>query len=107
MKVTVFCRTKFESFHCWPDAPDEVNFLRVRHRHMFGVKAFKTVYHTDRDVEFILLKREVERTIEVFIEEEDTANWSCERWALELLKACKLTRVEVDEDGENGAIVEA
>ena len=105
MKITVWCTTSFEGFHCWPDAPAEVDFLRVRHRHIFHVKASKQVFHDDRDVEFILLKRSVDRAISD-LKKGDVENWSCERWAVELINRVGLTSCEVSEDGENGALVE-
>jgi hypothetical protein len=82
-----------------------VAFLRERHRHVFHVRGELEVTHTDREVEFILLKRELERVI-ASINGETTLEWSCEHWALYLLGALQLDRVEVSEDGENGAIVE-
>lgn len=61
--------------------------------------------HDDRDVEFILLKREVEQAIR----DQNgvgTDGWSCERWARHLVESLDLVRCEVSEDGENGAVVE-
>jgi hypothetical protein len=57
-------------------------------------------------VEFILLKRAVDREITTIGKEEDTGTWSCEMWAAELLQRMQLDKVEVSEDGENGAVVE-
>jgi predicted glycosyltransferase involved in capsule biosynthesis len=106
LKVRVYATTRFEGFHRWPDAPDEVAFLRNRHRHVFHVRAEKAVSHDDRDVEFILLKRAVEAEIKTVSLEEETETWSCERWASELLQRLQLDKVDVSEDGENGAVVE-
>jgi 6-pyruvoyl-tetrahydropterin synthase len=103
----VFCTTSFEGFHRWPDAPEEVAFLRARHRHRFGVRVEVAVSHDDRDVEFILLRRAVEAEIARVQAVLDDGTWSCERWAAHLLTAFKAVRVEVNEDGENGAVVEA
>jgi len=107
IRTTVYCRTSFEGFHEWPDAPEEVFFLRNNHRHIFHVTVEVPVSHSDRDVEFILLKRRVD----AFIKEQNThlvsETWSCEQWALALLVKFDAFRVEVSEDGENGAIVEA
>lgn len=106
MKKTVFCTTRFEGFHCWPEAPNEVAFLRDRHRHEFRVRAEVTVDHADRDVEFILLKRKLDKKIDTILEDENTANWSCEMWAITLIDELDLDACEVSEDGENGAYVE-
>ncbi len=81
-------------------------FLRDRHRHVFHVRAEKVVRHADRDVEFILLKRAVDAEVKEICGDEATDTWSCERWAFELLQRVQLDKVEVSEDGENGAIVE-
>lgn len=107
MKIYVTVTTQFEGFHCWPDAPDEVAFLRDRHRHMFHVKAVKRVSHDDRDVEFILLKRAIDTKVVTMQAADgvDVSTWSCERWALELVNEFGLSECEVSEDGENGARV--
>jgi len=107
MKASVFVRTSFEGFHRWPDAPAEVDFLRRRHRHVFHVKAEWRVSHDDRDIEFILAKRRLDDAIAVHRLDEDRSTWSCESWARWIIEALGAARVEVSEDGENGAIVEA
>ena len=106
LKRYVYASFNFEGFHCWPDAPEEVDFLRHRHRHLFHVKAVLEVQHNDRDVEFILLKRRLRASVATFqAMASDVETWSCERWAEELLKEHGLSMVDVSEDGENGAIV--
>jgi 6-pyruvoyl-tetrahydropterin synthase len=106
MMTKVYCTTSFEGFHCWPDAPEPVAFLRVLHRHRFNVRVEVRVRHDDRDVEFILLRRAVEVEIARVQATKDVKTWSCERWASHLLETFEAVRVEVNEDGENGAIVE-
>ncbi len=110
MKITVFCTTQFEGFHCWPQAPEPVDFLRSLHRHMFHVRAEKVVNHGDREVEFILLKASLNSQIHELKKEQaklPLPTWSCETWAIKLLERLKLSKCEVSEDGENGAVVEA
>jgi len=104
----VMCRTQFEGFHCWPDAPDEVEFLRTRHRHMFHVELHVPVTHADRDVEFILLKRALEAELASWGAEQGVG--SCEmmakriiRWAVEHTGQMGTYFCDVTEDGENGA----
>ena len=108
MKIKVFVRTTFEGFHRWPDAPDEVAFLRYRHRHLFHVRGELPVGHADRDTEFILLKRELDTVIAETKgrEGENVETWSCETWAAHLAAVMGFIKCEVSEDGENGAIVE-
>ena len=60
----VFCSLQVEGVHCWPDCPiTEVAYLRTLHRHMFHIKAYKQVNHSDRDVEFIWLKHQIREYI--------------------------------------------
>ena len=101
-KRYVFITTQFEGFHCWPDAPNEVGFLRDIHRHIFHVKAWAQVDHGDRQIEFILLKRKIDQYIASIVK---PISWSCEHWAEHLLQQFGLASCEVSEDGENGAIV--
>ena len=42
--------------HC---AFEQVKFLRDEHRHIFWFECEKVVHHDDRDVEFIMFKREI------------------------------------------------
>jgi hypothetical protein len=58
-------RTSFEGVHYWSDAPEAVSFLRHPHRHIFHVEATLQVGHDDRDVEFFLLKAEIDREIRI------------------------------------------
>lgn len=107
----VYCTLQVEATHNWPACPfDEVEYLRFPHRHVFYIKAFKPVYHDDRDVEFIMLKHELqnyfrtkyydfEKNIHVF------GHKSCEMLGRELIEKFGLSRVDVSEDNENGAII--
>lgn len=102
--MTVFCTTQFEGFHRWPDAPDEVAFLRERHRHIFHVRLEVEVNHDDRNIEFILLKRRLDEHIAGNLRRVNTSTWSCETWARDIAEAFDAVRVEVSEDGENGSV---
>ena len=106
MKISVFATTQFEGFHRWPAAPDAVGYLRDLHRHIFHVRAEKPVLHNDREVEFITLKQELNVEIDIAQRSNDVSTWSCEQWAVHLLEQLDLSRCEVSEDAENGAIVE-
>ena len=117
VKKTIFVNTSFEGIHCYPSAPEGVEFLRTPHRHIFGVRVEIEVYHNDRELEFILLKRKINSWFEA-----RTINnvWqmgalSCERVASDLIAFLqrdldkgqeRYMSVSVDEDGENGATVE-
>ncbi len=119
-RTEVFCTTQIEGTHNWPSCPyDEVDYLRVPHRHVFYIKAHKTVNHSDRDVEFIMLKHQIRNyLIKEYGRASQTAGggeihyyhcefgaMSCEMLAEELISQFDLCRCEVSEDNENGAIV--
>lgn len=105
--TTIFVTTQFEGIHCYPDAPDEVAFLRSPHRHMFHVRATLEVFHDDRELEFILVKRALDQ----FVTGDALQHRSCEMIAREILNflrakyGVRSSAVEVSEDGENGATI--
>lgn len=108
MKKSIEVTWQFEGQHCWPSAPEEVAFLRNLHRHIFHCRVQLEVYHEDREVEFILLKREMEsRTLDWLCNESD----SCEHMATRILDYLqkrypyRRAKVWVSEDGENAAII--
>lgn len=106
MKTIVWITTQFEGIHSWLDAPKEVSFLRSYHRHIFHVKLAVKVTHLNRDVEFVLLKRRVDQYLqETFVGK--GLDLSCEQMAEQLFNEFGAEWVEVSEDGENGARVEA
>ncbi len=64
-KKTIWVTFQREGIHKYPAALDdsklaEVSFLGYPHRHMFHFKVEISVFHDDRDIEFILFKRELE-----------------------------------------------
>lgn len=113
MKKAIWVRTFFRGFHRWPDAPEQVAFLRNLHRHCFGVKVQIWVTGSDREVEFFILQSEVDF---VTVKQlgpalKGTPSMSCEMMAEYIAEKLKAKNyhvhfVEVDEDGENGARVE-
>lgn len=116
-KINVVVKLQFEALHHWPGVVEHpelkpVHFLAHLHRHIFYVTAKKMVTHSDRDVEIIMLKRNIESYLHrrYFAEDADALflkNASCEMIAEELLKYFGLDYCEVLEDNENGAEVYA
>lgn len=110
MKRNIFVTFQKEGIHKYPDAPDGVEFLRNEHRHMFHFKVIIEVFHNDRDIEFILFKRELENLYNTDVLELDFK--SCEMMAEALYSYINKTypnrdiTIEVSEDGENGAVIE-
>lgn len=101
----IWIRFQFEAFHRWKDAPDEVAFLRDRHRHLFHVRVEWAVSHTEREREFFIEQRAAQEAAARLRDEPGSVEWSCETWASRIMEATGAIRVEVSEDGENGATV--
>lgn len=116
LKKEIYCSLSVDATHNWENIPDtfalkDVQFLKFPHRHMFGIKAYKIVNHNDRDLEFIHLKREIDYYLynKYFHNEQKNLQFgskSCEMLAEELIEKFQLSKCEVDEDGENGCILE-
>lgn len=102
--TTVFVTTKFMAYHRWKDAPPEVSFLRYWHRHLFHVRVDVPVSHGNRDVEFFTLKEKLQQHLRD-VWEGTRFEFSCEQIADALLAKFDAFKVEVSEDGENGATV--
>jgi hypothetical protein len=96
-----------EGIHCYPEAPKGVEFLKHPHRHMFHFNVKIEVTHNDRDIEFILFKRELVDAFESGVLKLD--HKSCEMMAEDLIAYLDRNYpgrdivVNVSEDGENGA----
>ena len=101
-----------EGIHKYPaaledPALEDVKFLGYPHRHMFHFRVDIEVYHDDRDIEFILFKRELE---DLYSSEGPMSlNYqSCEMIARELAKYIqtkypnRALSISVAEDNENG-----
>lgn len=108
IKKFIFVTFQKEGIHCYPNAPEGVEFLRNDHRHMFHFRVEVEVWHDDRDIEFILFKRELEA---LYAEETLKLDYkSCEMMADDLAEYIEENypgrdlKIEVSEDGENGAV---
>lgn len=114
-KREIFVTFQKEGIHRYPAALTEpylkeVEFLGHPHRHIFHFRVTIEVFHNDRDLEFILFKRELESLYQGTMEIDYK---SCEMLAEELIEYInnkypgRTLTVEVSEDGENGAILHA
>lgn len=109
--MEIFISFEFQGFHYWDKAPDFLSFLRSRHRHIFKCKVWFKVNHNDRDLEFITLKNIFLGYFAHHLEKDNCG--SCEMICEEIAEfsnsipnlSGKITRVEVSEDGENGALL--
>ncbi len=100
-----------EGIHFYPDCDlDGVEFLKYQHRHLFYFYVKIEVFHNDRDIEFILLKRELQDFMRSDIKKMNGK--SCEMLAEDIINYLSLEypsrdiTVRVYEDNENGAILE-
>ena len=104
-----------EGMHKYPAALEDpkladVSFLGYPHRHIFHFYVQLEVFHNDRDVEFILFKRELENLFRQGTMQCDYK--SCEMLAEDLIEYVSAKyvgrdmTVKVYEDDENGAILE-
>jgi len=102
-----------EGIHKYPAALtdpklSDVSFLGHPHRHMFHFRVRVSVKHNDREIEFILFKRELEALYNGIY---DIDYKSCEMLAEELIEYVnknypgRVVEVNVSEDGENGAVL--
>jgi len=103
----IWITTQKELIHNYPNAPDEVDFLRHLHRHMFKFKIYIEVRTDDRDIEFIMFKRYIDKQLK----NKNIINFaSCEMLSNFLYSKIKLdypnrhVKIEVSEDGENGVL---
>ena len=104
----IWITTQFEGFHSYDNAPVGVEFLRLKHRHIFHVKCSVDVFHNDRDIEFILFKRFID---DVIVDQRlATRDLSCEMMA-DIIHRCVVEKysdrgivIEISEDRENGCI---
>lgn len=104
---------QFEGIHQYEEAPEAVAFLRYPHRHMFHVTLWLEQFHNERDVEYIMLKRWLADHLTTMVKSGNIpVTSSCETIA-ELIgyriseaNQGRKVKVEVTEDGENGAVLE-
>ena len=96
-----------EGIHEYPDAPGGVEFLKYPHRHIFHFRVMIEVFHNDRDIEFILFKRELEslyqdKTLKLDYKSCEMMSDELAMYILDKYPGRNLT-IEVSEDGENGS----
>lgn len=105
----IFVTTQKELIHHYPTAPDAVDYLKNRHRHIFHFKVYIEVHSDDRELEFIMFKHYIDSILPK--DGTDINSSSCEMLAEWMYNAIKkiypnrTMRIEVSEDGENGVEV--
>lgn len=106
----IWIRFQKEGIHCYPAAGtdpklQDVSFLAHPHRHIFHFKVAISVFHNDRDIEFIQFKRWLEGLYQGTLQ----LNYkSCEMISDDLYTQINLRYpgrhviISVSEDNENG-----
>lgn len=107
MKIQVITNIDIEGFHRWADAPDKVDFLRFRHRHLFNIKCYFNVENPDRELEIFMLEWKLKDYINnKWGSPAEFDGMSCEMIATDILNnfnACE--KVQVLEDNKGGGVV--
>lgn len=103
---------RFAGVHNWPGAPEAGvhGYLRHPHRHLFHVSVWIEQTHDDREIEYLEFRDWLRG---LYSDGADLGAKSCEMIANEIRRAARsrwgamrTVRVEVLEDGENGAYIE-
>jgi len=113
--IQIQVKNVFDGIHCYAKAPEEVSFLRYPHRHQFVVRTTIQVYDDDRELEFLLVKKEIQNYVLTGLGHDgiiDLQEKSCE-WLAKYICSFihqrygyeRVVSVSVFEDDENGAIV--
>lgn len=117
-RMSLWVTTQFVGFHKWSIAPDDVAYLRDRHRHVFGVRVSVDVRaDDDRVIEFHMLQTRVNTWVREYLQEGDQINGekadvgSCEQVCKYLMYRLHKSygeninaAIEVNEDQECGAL---
>jgi len=112
-KSYIKIRTEFEGYHYYPGASkidERIRFLENEHRHQFKVEVKISVTHTDRELEFFLVKW----ALEDHIRSGNQNHKSCEMIAEDILQNHlvplygdnRYYEIVVSEDGESDGIIE-
>lgn len=99
----IWVKFTFTALHFYEKASGKTYYLKKPHRHQFHVKAYKTVSHNNRDIEFIQLKEAMVSYARSVYEQAEPTNKSCEDMAEDFMSMFSLSMVTVSEDDENGA----
>lgn len=110
-KLFITVKNQFDDTHCYPNAPEQVSYLKNLHRHTFMIESKIEVFHEDRELEFYMVKDEID--IAITKVKELVQAKSCENIAVFILEFLKgrygdnrdIT-VSCSEDGWNKATVE-
>lgn len=111
VKRWVKVKTYLTAKHYWKNAPEQVKFLRYPHLHTFHITVMIEVEEKDREIEFFMLLDHINMHLQPL--QGTTFQWSCEdlcdyvyKGAIRPYYKGRDVKIEVSEDGLNGAITE-
>lgn len=112
MTTFIVVKNQVEGIHYYGDAPEEVSFLRQPHRHIFNVETEIEVFHDDRELEFFMTQRVIDKWLKAMdLNKEEGVPMSCEMIAKHIIRRVQEVYGDRDvtckvfEDKENGAKV--
>jgi len=85
MRTYINIKNYFLGVHRWKDALDEVDFLKNEHFHTFRVNTTIEVFDSDREIEFIMVKKRLQAFLDSF-KPNEIRDLSCESIALLVIK---------------------
>lgn len=110
MKTKVITFNEVQGLHRWLTAPED-NYLKNVHRHVFIIRCWFNVSHSDRDIEIIEKQNEIQEALNrgFYKKDQEMLNFedmSCEMIAQWLINETGCSKAVVLEDGYGGAEVE-
>lgn len=107
--IQVITSNKIAGTHYWKDAPQVFKYLSYTHRHIFYIRCWFDVAHSDRQIEIIEKQRQIESGIKMKFGVDAIGvmfrGMSCEDIAKFCISEFGCVKCEVLEDGEGGAVV--
>lgn len=107
VRTSIVVTLEKAGLHCWPDNPhDHTAYLKNPHRHLFKITCKKAVTDDNRQIEFIAMKEQIAKYVDLLFGDGDLGSSSCEMLARKIYQQFDLNYCCVMEDGENGAVIE-
>lgn len=108
--MRVITHNNIIGFHYWEGAPEKYRYLKDLHRHVFVIRCYFNVSHTDREIEINDMQDHIERVMKKHFGCKDSemvcfGGMSCEDIAQYCIASFGCSGCEVLEDGFGGAYV--
>lgn len=104
MVMQIVTYNQIVGFHYWKNAPEEFSYLKNNHRHVFKIRCWFNVTHSDREIEINDMENKIEEKIKDDFNYQ-FENFSCEDIARYCIETFDCESCEVLEDGFGGAYV--